>query len=132
MAIDKTRGIYCVDISLFDGVTFWAKANTTSTASNTHKLSVNFVLPETNAVSVGGDCPDASTKCYDHPRTTVTLTTDWAQYTVAFAEASGGSATVGNRIQELAFLGLDANWDYSIDEIQLYKGAPPTGPVVTN
>jgi hypothetical protein len=32
----------------------------------------------------------------------------------------------------LAFLGLDANWDYSIDEIQLYKGAPPTGPVVTN
>ncbi|MEA2700704.1 MAG: hypothetical protein QOI66_4975 [Myxococcales bacterium] len=132
LAIDKTRGIYCVDISLFDGVTFWAKANRASGPSKTNKLSVNFVLPETNALSVGGDCPDASMKCYDHPRTTVILTTDWAQYTVTFAEASGGSATVANRIQELAFLGLDSDWDYWIDEIQLYKGTPPTGPVVNN
>jgi hypothetical protein len=130
MAIDKTRGIYCVDISLFDGVTFWAKANRAGGPSKTNKLSVNFVLPETNALSVGGDCPDASMKCYDHPRTTVILTTDWAQYTVPFAKANGGSATVANRIQELAFLGLDSDWDYSIDEIQLYKGTPPTGPVV--
>ncbi|HEY2901919.1 MAG TPA: hypothetical protein VGL59_15150 [Polyangia bacterium] len=132
MAIDKARGIYCVDISAFDGVTFWAKANRVGGPSNSNKVSVNFVLPETNAVSVGGDCPDASLKCYDHPRTTVALTADWAQYTVTFAEASGGSVTVANRIQELAFLGLDSNWDYSIDEIQLYKGTPPTGPVVSN
>jgi hypothetical protein len=132
MGIDKTRGIYCVDISLFDGVTFWAKANRAGGPSNTNKLGVNFVLPETNALSVGGDCLDGSMKCYDHPRMTVILTTDWAQYTVAFAKASGGSATVANRIQELAFLGLDSDWDYSIDEIQLYKGTPPTGPVVNN
>jgi hypothetical protein len=131
MAIDKNRGIYCVDIAAFDGVTFWAKANQLAGATNTNKVNVNFVLPETNAVSVGGDCPDASMKCYDHPRTTLTLTTDWAQYTVPFANAAGGSAKVKDRIQSLAFLGADPDWDYSLDEIQLYEGPPPTGPVAT-
>ncbi|HEY2903341.1 MAG TPA: hypothetical protein VGL59_22345 [Polyangia bacterium] len=129
LAIDNTAKIYCVDISAFDGVTFWAKANQAATATNTNKITVNFVIPATNAVSVGGDCPDASMKCYNHPRSPVSLTMDWAQYSVTFAQATGGSAKVMNRIQELAFLGIDPDWDYSIDEIQFYKGTPPTTAV---
>jgi hypothetical protein len=127
-AIDTTAGIYCVDISAFDGITFWAKA-----AMAGSKIDVNFVVPETNMVAAdptlgGGDCLKS---CYNHPRKTITLTADWAQYSVAFADAAGGSAKVTTRIQELGWLSPDANWDFSLDEIQLYKGTPPTGPVPT-
>jgi hypothetical protein len=125
-AIDVTNGIYCVDISAFDGVTFWAKAATAGS-----KIDVNFVVPETNAVATnpalgGGDC---TKNCYNHPRKTITLTADWAQYSVAFADAAGGSAKVTTRLQQLGWLTPDSNWDFSLDEIQLYKGTPPTGPV---
>jgi hypothetical protein len=120
MAIDKAAGIYCVDISAFDGVTFWAKAATTGS-----KIALNFVVPETNA-QPDGDCV---TGCYLHPHKDLTLTTQWEQYSVTFAEAAGGSATVQSRLQLLAWLIPDSNWDVSIDEIRLYKGTPPTGPV---
>ncbi|HVZ74994.1 MAG TPA: hypothetical protein VHJ20_21580 [Polyangia bacterium] len=120
-AIDKTGGIYCVDVTAFDGLTFWAKA-----AKAGSKVGVNFVVPETNAVADGGDC---TTSCYVHPQKTITLTTDWVQYSIPFASAMGGTAKVNGRVQELGWLSPDATWDFSIDEIQFYKGTPPTGPV---
>jgi hypothetical protein len=134
-AIDPNAGTYCVDISAFDGISFWAKS---ATAGST--VSVNFVLPSTNAVSMdsmgrqnGGDCvPNATnSNCYNHPRATVTLTASWAQYAVKFSDAGGGSAKVQNVIQELGWLSPDSNWDFSLDEIAFYKGTPPTGPVGT-
>jgi len=127
-AIDVAAKIYCVDITAFDGLTFWARAATAGA-----RVNVNFVLPETNAVATdpalgGGDC--VGTACYNHPYKTVSLTTTWAQYSVAFADAiMGGTARVTTRIQMLGWLSPDANWDFSLDEIQLYKGTPPTGPV---
>jgi hypothetical protein len=127
MAIDPTNSIYCVDVSAFDGVTFWAKAATAGS-----KVGVNFVVPETN-MAPDGDCPLNATTCYNHPQVTVTLTTDWAQYTVPFAMAKGGTgAKVNGRIQELGWLSPDATWDFSLDEIQLYKGTPPVTPVGGN
>jgi hypothetical protein len=126
MAIDKTAGTYCVDVSAFDGVTFWAKAATAGA-----KVGVNFVVPATN-MAPDGDCP-GPTGCYNHPQKLVTLTADWAQYSVAFSAAMGGTgAKVMGRIQQLGFLSPDSNWDFSIDEIQLYKGTPPTTPVGGN
>jgi hypothetical protein len=122
MAIDRVAGIYCVDITAFDGVTFWARALTAGS-----QVGVNFVIPETNAVADGGDCV---TGCFLHPARTIALTTTWAQYSVTFAEAIGSSgARVRNVLQLLGWLSPDANWDFSLDEIQLYKGTPPTGPV---
>jgi hypothetical protein len=127
-AIDVAAKIYCVNITAFDGLTFWAKAATAGA-----RVGVNFVLPETNAVATdpalgGGDC--VGTACFNHPYRTITLTTTWAQYSVAFADATmGGTARVTNRLQMLGWLSPDANWDFSIDEIQFYKGTPPTGPV---
>jgi hypothetical protein len=123
MAIDHTAMIYCVDVSAFDGVTFWAKAGT----AGAH-VGVNFVIPETNE-KPDGDCP-GPTGCFNHPMKLITLTTDWAQYSVAFSAAAGGTAKVTNRIQQLGWLSPDSNWDYSLDEIQLYKGTPPTTAVV--
>lgn len=126
VAIDNTAMIYCADISAFDGISFWAKA---ATANST--VNVNFVLPTTNAKSTdptlgGGDCTAA---CYNHPYKTVTLGTDWENYTVKFSDAKGGSALVKNVIQELGWLSPDATWDFSLDEIAFYKGTPPAGPV---
>jgi hypothetical protein len=127
-AIDPTHGIYCVGVNAFTGVSFWAKAGTAGST-----ISLNFVVPETNAQSqndagmqTGGDC---KTMCYNHPRISFTLTTSWAQYTAPFAMAKGGSATVKGYIQELAWLSPDPNWDFSLDEIAFYAGTPPTGPV---
>jgi hypothetical protein len=127
-AIDPNAGIYCIDISAFTGVSFWAKAATAGA-----KVSLNFVLPSTNAASetdagvqTGGDC---KMNCYNHPRIDFTLTTSWAQYTAPFAAASGGSAKVGSVIQELGWLSPDSDWDFSLDEIAFYAGTPPSGAV---
>jgi hypothetical protein len=130
-AIDPSAGIYCVDISAFTGVSFWAKAGG---ASNT--ISLNFVLPQTNMVSTndagaqtGGDC---QTGCYNHPRVSFTLTSSWAQYTADFSAAGMGTAKVGSVIQELAWLSPDSTWDFTLDEIAFYSGTPPAGAVGPN
>jgi hypothetical protein len=122
VAINKAQGVYCVDVSAFDGVSFWAKAGTADAA-----VEVNFVVPETNAIKDGGDC---AADCYNHPRERVELTAAWKQYSVKFNEVFTGSAPVRNRVQMLAFLVPDAaDWDYSLDEIAWFKGTAPTGPV---
>jgi hypothetical protein len=130
-AIDPGAGIYCVDVSAFTGVSFWAKAGTANS-----QVSLNFVLPQTNmamtndaGVMVGGDC---TTGCYNHPRVTFTLTTQWAQYSAEFAKATGGTAKVGSVIQQLAWLSPDSNWDFTLDEIAFYSGMPPAGAVGPN
>jgi hypothetical protein len=130
VAIDPAAGIYCIDVSAFDGVAFWGKALNANS-----KVSVNFVLPQTNKQSTdmmgrpnGGDC---TANCFNHPRVTITLTTAWTQYAIKFSDAGGGSAKVGSLIQELAWLSPDSDWDFSLDEIAFYKGTPPAGPVGT-
>jgi hypothetical protein len=138
-AINPAIGQFCVDIAAFDGVAFWAKAATAQS------ISLNFVLPETNAVSevdggmnTGGDCVGTGTGhvgCFNHPSITFALTTEFKQYTAPFASATPGTVpggmpiSVGSVIQELAFLSPGADWDFTIDEIAFYKGTPPTGPV---
>ena len=130
-AIDVSAGIYCVDISAFTGVSFWAKA-----AVGGSTISLDFVVPSANpfkandaGVPTEGDC---QANCYDYPRVSFALTTGWAQYTAAFADAGGGSAKVGTVIQEIEWLSPDANWDFSLDEIAFYAGSPPAGAVGPN
>jgi hypothetical protein len=123
VAVDRLAmpPIYCIDVSAFDGVSFWAKAATAGT-----RVSFAYVVPETSPVADGGDCIQPG--CYQHPQKAITLTTAWAQYAVTFAEAvaSSGARVRNNRIQVLLWLSPDANWDFSLDEIQFYKGTPPT------
>jgi hypothetical protein len=129
-AIDTAAMIYCIDITAFDGVSFYAKA-----ATDMAKVGVNFVVPATNMKATdptlgGGDC---TTACYNHPAKSITLTTAWQPYHVTFAEAVSTTGTrVHNVIQQLAWLSPDSNWDFSLDEIQFYKGTPPTGPVASD
>jgi hypothetical protein len=130
-AIDPMIGQYCIDISAFDGVAFWAKA-----AVDMSKVGVNFVVPATNPKPDpahpelgGGDC--VMPGCYNHPAKTITLGTTWKQYSVPFADAVGGGAgaRVRNVIQMLGWLSPDATWDFWVDEIQFYKGTASTGPI---
>lgn len=122
VAIDRTGGFYCVDVSAFDGVSFWAKD-----AVAGKRINVSFVVPETNAQGApGGDC---QANCYQHPYKTITLTDQWAQYTVRFGEAGGGMAKVNGRIQELLFTTPDKDFDFHLDEIAFYKCTPPPGAV---
>ncbi|HEY2900874.1 MAG TPA: hypothetical protein VGL59_09885 [Polyangia bacterium] len=124
LAIDHTNMIFCVDITAFDGVTFWAKAATAGA-----KVGVNFIVPSTN-MAPDGDC---TAGCFSHPQKTIALTADWAQYSVPFSSAIGGTgARVGAVIQQLGWLTPDSNWDFWLDEIQLYKGTAPTTPVGGN
>jgi hypothetical protein len=121
VAIDHMNNIFCIDITAFDGVTFWAKGK-----DSTHHLGVNFVIPQTN-MSPEGDC---TTGCYNHPQKSIALTPEWQQYSVSFASAMAGTNKVNGRIQELGWLSPEADWDYYIDEIQFYKGTPPTTPAM--
>ena len=124
-AIDKAAMVYCVDVTAFDGVSFWGKAATAGA-----KITLNFIVPSENAVKDGGDCV---TGCYLHPQKSISLTTAWTQYTVPFTDAlpASGTARVNGKIQGISFLSNDASWDFSFDEIQYYKGTAPTGPVPT-
>jgi hypothetical protein len=130
-AINPQTGTYCIDVAVFTGVSFWAKA-----ANAGSIVSLNFVLPQTNmattndaGVPTGGDC---QTNCYNHPRVSFTLTTSWTQYTAPFSAAGGGTATVENVLQELAWISPDSSWDFTLDEIAFYSGTPPPGAVGPN
>jgi hypothetical protein len=130
-AINVAMGVYCIDISAFTGVSFWAKA-----AAEGSTISLNFVVPQANIYATNdagapteGDC---QTNCYDYPRVSFSLTTSWAQYTAPFSAAAGGSVALGNVIQQLEWLSPDSNWDFTLDEIAFYTGTPPVGPVGPN
>jgi hypothetical protein len=130
-AINVAAGVYCIDISAFTGVSFWAKAAAAGSA-----ISLNFVVPQANMYATNdagapteGDC---QTNCYDYPRVSFSLTTSWAQYAAPFSAAAGGSVALGNVIQQLEWLSPDSNWDFTLDEIAFYAGTPPAGPVGPN
>jgi hypothetical protein len=128
VAVDRVAGVYCIDVGSFDGVTFWARA-----AVANSRVLLNFVVPATNGPPAPGLVSDGDcvTGCFNHPLRAITLTTTWAQYSVTFAEAVGSTGTrvTLNRIQGLLWISQDVNWDFSLDEIQFYKGIPPTGVV---
>lgn len=140
VGINATIGQFCVDISAFDGVSFWAKAGNTTDV----KISLNYVLPQYNEMVLndagvaigGGDCPPGPSgtgpTCFNYPKVQFTLTTDWAQYKAPFASANMGSGPVGSVIQEVLWLSPDVNWDFYLDEIAFYKGTPPAGAVGPN
>src|SRR5262249_26299611 len=108
VAIDKTNGFFCVDVSAFACVAFSAKAGVSG-----KQINVSFVVPETNPQGApGGDC---TANCYNHPSKTITLTDQWAQYTVKFSEAVAGTAKVNGRIQELLWTTPDKDFDIHLD-----------------
>jgi hypothetical protein len=127
---------YCVDASVFTGVSFWAKVGNAANAT----VVANFVIPSQNVPTpalVEAGAPDADCTsvaagaCYNFPQKTFALSTVWKQYTINFAEVTGatGAKIVHGRLQQLMWLAPTTNWDFSLDEIAFYNGTPPAGPV---
>jgi len=120
-------GTGCWDTSALDGISFWGKG----TAGTSNTIQVQVAIPATHAVANGGDCVD---KCFDHPSKTVTLTGDWKQYSVAFADLK--QAGFGTPAQYQGVM-MALNWasvegpsvDFWIDEIALYSGTASPGAV---
>ena len=136
-AIDPSAGLYCIDVSAFTGVSFWAKAASSTNAT----IEVDFVIPQQNpqasdgGVSGEGDCvcsDAACSSCYSYPHVSFTLTTSWAQYQANFASATGGAAQVSGVIQEVEWIVPTASWSFELDEIAFYSGTPPAGAVGPN
>jgi hypothetical protein len=127
VGVDPSIMQFCVDASAFQGVSFWAKAATSTNAM----ISAGFVVPSQNKKMFNGDCADTGAVCDNYPQKNLVLTTDWAQYTVDFAGLKGatGATVVGNKIQQVLWLAPTSDWDFSLDEVAFYMGTPPAGAV---
>ena len=117
----KDAAMTCAGVSAFDGVSFWAKG--TSAADNALRFQV--VVAATQAKADGGDC---ETNCYNHPGKSVTLTADWKQYTIKWADLAG-AVKVNGIILGLNWITTGPDYDVSIDEVTLFAGTAPTGPI---
>jgi hypothetical protein len=130
----------CVDLTQFTGVSFWAKLGSTATANKQIRFKVS--TPDTNAKATeagkfGGDCVTKAdgSGCYNPPNKLITLTADWVQYAVKFTDLTGGTLPTGKMAafnglgQELVWTSDGPDFDFSLDEITLFSGTAPTGPV---
>ena len=115
----------CVDLSEFDGISFWAKG----TAGESNVLKFQIVAPATQPTDSDpvGDC--ATTACrFKHPAKEITLTETWTQFTIKFADLSPAAAYTG---KVLGFNMITDGPDYSvdIDEVTFFTGTAPTGAI---
>jgi hypothetical protein len=124
------RYLPCRDVSDYDGISFWAK----SAAPMAVRLQVT--IPATDPNKATGDCvATATAKCNDHPGKTFHITTQWTQYSVAFTDL----AQIGWGVPaQFGYIANDFIWgnnaavdavDFSLDEVSLFVGTPPGGPV---
>jgi hypothetical protein len=129
----KISGMYfpmpCRDVSQFDGISFWGRSETPS--------AVRFlaVIPKTDPTVGIGDCDAATMTCSDHPGKPFTFGPDWTLYHAAWSELKqlgfGAPATFDNVINAVLWIndGAVDHFNFSIDEVAFYSGAPPTPPI---
>ncbi len=125
----KISGMYfsmaCRDVSSFDGISFWGKSATTS--------AVRFlaVIPQTDPTAGIGDCNPATMTCSDHPGEPFSFGPEWTLYHAAWSELKqlgfGSKASFSGVINALLWIndGPVDHFDFSIDEVNFYTGAPP-------
>ncbi len=120
----------CIDLSAFEGISFWAKG----TAGADNALQFQAVVPETAPTKDGGDCPMIADKpgpdCYLHPSKMLTLTADWKQYTIKFADLKAKKATWKNLILGFNMITPGPAYEVQVDEFSFYvTGMVPAGHV---
>jgi len=113
----------CAGITEFDGVSFWAKG----TAGADNVLTFQAVHPAMQPTTEmpPGDC---LSNCFNHPKKTITLTANWQQYSIKWSELTGPVAVKGV-IFGINWITPGPAYDVWIDEVTLFKGTAPTGPV---
>jgi len=123
----KNASGQCAGVMVFDGVSFWAKGS----AGAGNALTFQAVVPATQSKASGGDCVS---DCFNHPSTTVTLSASWMHYSIKWTDLAPGTDATGPVKVNGIILGLSwitpgPNLDVWIDEVALYAGTSPTGPV---
>ena len=125
----KISGMYfqmpCRNVSDFDGISFWGRSEGMAT--------VRFlaVIPKTDPTADIGDCNPALMTCSDHPGKPFDFGTEWTHYHAAWSELKqlgfGAKASFADVINALLWIndGQVQHFDFSIDEVTFYKGAPP-------
>jgi hypothetical protein len=115
-----TRSTY--DASSYDAVHFWAKVATGSLAA------VHIALPDTHTDPGGALCTKAGQQCYDHWAADRTLSTAWAEYTVAYSDLNqyGWGANDVTALDAAHVYGIQFSWgipamDLWIDDISFVK-----------
>jgi len=111
------------DASQFTGITFFAR----STATGPGSLRVN--VQDAQTAPEGGICDPKATKgCNDHRGTSVTLTSDWKQFTLPFAAMKTLNfgqqfpTFMTDKLFAIQFqVGVNVNFDFWIDDIAFYK-----------
>ena len=124
--VDPARG-ECLDVSAFDGISFWAKGS----AGVDSTLKFQIVVPESEPSDAmpQGDCAPLS-GCDLHPAKTIALGAGWTHYTLPFAELTSPKfAWVSRRVLGMNFITSGPSYDVSVDELTFYVGVAPTGPV---
>ena len=123
----KTSGFFrllpCRDVSDFDGIQFWARGKGGD--------AVRFlaVIPGTDPTVGVGDCHEPPMKCSDHPGKLFTLSNEWKLYQAPWSELKqygwGTKANFYSVINAVLWIndGAVENFDFSIDEVTLYKNA---------
>ncbi len=119
-----TSGFYhlmpCSDVSSFDGIQFWAKGR------GGDQIRFLAVIPATDPTDGIGDC---KATCSDHPGLQVTLGNQWELHRIAFSDLKqygfGTKAAFNSVINAVLWIndGPVPDFDFSIDEVKLYKAA---------
>jgi hypothetical protein len=126
--VNTAGGETCLDVTAFDGISFWAKG--TSGTGNIVKFQM--IVPATQPADEApkGDCASKMAACaYVHPAKAITLEADWKQYAIPFSDMTSAAAKVTGKILGFNVITPDEAWDFSIDEVTFYKGDAPTTPV---
>jgi hypothetical protein len=113
-------GMFCDDVSSFDGVSFWAKGH------GGERLRFLVAIPATDATPGRGDCDAQHVECNDHPGVGITLGSEWTHYTVSWSELEqygwGEPASFAGIANSLLWINdgpVDA-FEFAIDEVRLY------------
>ena len=123
----KTSGFFrllpCRDVSDYDGIQFWAKGK------GGDLVRFLAVIPGTDPTPGIGDCHEPEMKCSDHPGKLFTFSGEWKLYQAPWSELKqygwGTKATFYSVINAVLWIndGPVENFDFSIDEVSLYKNA---------
>lgn len=115
-ATPKSGSRTAYDLSDFAGISFKAKG--------TGAIRLNVITRGVADSSEGGTCSD---RCFDSHNSSVTLTSEWQEHTITFAELdqSGWGSRVEFNAAEVLGLAFEKRgagaYDFYIDDVRLYR-----------
>lgn len=124
----------CYDASVFDGISFWIKGNS---SGKNDTIKVSLPTPPTTEKQSGGSCPNGDAGCYNHFAALITLAPTWTHYALKwsqFTQANWGATGVNGiapagfqfqkQILAVNFAPNDntKGYDFSVDDVQLGAG----------